>query len=302
MLTRVVATAVLLAAQLVFTTTSAFAGACPPGQTPAPAPGGGVICIVVTEPGLPGDPGDDGRSTPGPSTCHRSNGAPVDCVTKWGFWDDVHQCWIHQVDVPRDNPVWRGHADGSIWMCALLVDSDPVVMFWLPPGAEPGLADPGVLAQQAMGLLPLQTANVHTAPKHPAHTYVGVENWLWVPDSQWTTLTKTVTAGGTSVTVTARPDRVVWDIGPATKTCYVPGRAWHSGMTDAATTTCGYTYEVTSRSASNGAFALSATIQYQVDWVCVGACTSGSGSLGLVDAPAGVGRMQVLQRQTVVVQ
>ena len=224
-------------------------------------------------------------------------------MTEWGIWDNAHQCWIHPVNVLASDPVWDGHTDGSIWMCALIVDGvDPVVIFWVPPGTEPGLPDPGQLALHVMGRLPLRTADVHTAPQNPARTYVGVENWLWVPESQWATLTKTVTAGGTSVTVTARPDRVVWDMGPETKTCYAQGREWQAGMTDDATTTCGYAYTVTSDSAPDGAFALSARIQYEVDWVCTGACTSNAGTLGLIDAPAGAGTLRVLQRQTVVVR
>lgn len=303
MLRRVLAMAAVVCTYLIVTMTSAVAEGCPPGQTPSPAPGGGVICIVVTDPGTPDDPGHDAPSNPGATTCHWADGTPVDCVTEWGVWDSTHQCWIHPVNVPQTDPVWDGHTDGSTWMCALITDGvDPVVMFWVAPGAEPGLPDPGQLAQHAMGRLPLQTAVVHTAPQDPSRTFVGVENWLWVPESQWGPLTKTVTAGGTSVTVTARPDRVLWDMGPETKTCYAPGREWQSGMTDSAMTSCGYTYEATSQSAPDGAFALSATIRYQVDWVCTGACSSGSGSLGLIDAPAGSGTLRVLQRQTVVVQ
>jgi len=194
------------------------ASACPDGSIPLPTDAG--ICIPVTDPGTPDAPDDDGTNTPASQTCHRIDGTPVDCVAPWGVWNSANQCWIHQVNVPLSDPVWEGRTDGSIWMCALIVDGvDPVVMFRVPPGVEPELPDPGQLSQRALGLLELETASVHTAPQDPARTYVGVENWLWVPESQWATLTKTVTAGGTSVTVTARPDRVVWAMGPETKTC-----------------------------------------------------------------------------------
>ena len=221
MLRRLATSAVLACAYLAVTATSAFAEGCPPGQTPSPAPGGGVICIAVNDPGIPDEPGHvEPAATPGSPACSRSDGTLVDCVTEWGIWNDAYQCWTHEVNVPRTDPVWEGHTDGSIWMCALIVDGvDPVVMYWVPPGVEPELPDPGQLSQRALGLLELETASVHTAPQDPARTYVGVENWLWVPESQWATLTKTVTAGGTSVTVTARPDRVVWAMGPETKTC-----------------------------------------------------------------------------------
>ena len=175
-------------------------------------------------------------------------------------------------------------------------------VIWMAPGAAPGPPDPAQMASDAMGVLRLPAARVHTAPQAPAHTYIGVENWLWVPKAQWATLTKSVSAGATRVTVTAAPDRIVWDMGPATKTCYGPGVAWRIGMTDAARTSCGFTYVQTSDSEPRGEFALSARLEYDVDWVCSGACTSNAGTLGLVDAPAGAGRLTVLQRQTVVVQ
>jgi len=70
-------------------------------------------------------------------------------MTGFGVRDSLHQCWIHPVHVPQTDPVWEGHDDGSIWMCGLSTDGvDPWVVFWVPPGA-------------------------------------GVENWLWVPESQW---------------------------------------------------------------------------------------------------------------------
>jgi hypothetical protein len=150
--------------------------------------------------------------------------------------------------------------------------------------------------------MPLAQAEVHTAPAPPAATYVGVENWLWVPDDQWRTLTKSVNAGATTVTVTAAPSQIVWNLGPSSITCYDPGKPWEQGMSDAATTTCVYTYETSSVDQPDGNFAISATIRYQVTWTCAGACPTTGGDLGLVDAPAGTSTLRVLQRQTVVVR
>jgi len=148
----------------------------------------------------------------------------------------------------------------------------------------------------------LAAAQVRTAPQAPAHSYIGVENWMWVPTAQWSTLTKSVTAGATRVTVSATPDRVVWNMGAGTKTCFGPGAEWRRGMTDVARTSCGFTYHSTSDSQSGQAFHITAAIQYDVTWVCTGACTQASGTLGLVAAPAGNGELTVLQRQTVVVR
>ncbi len=167
-------------------------------------------------------------------------------------------------------------------MCALIDDTAPQVLFWVPPDGPAGAPpDPGELAQNALGLLALETAEVHIAPAYPDPAVVGVESWLWVPDAQWQTLTKTVTAGSTSVTVTATPERVVWGLGPDSVTCSEPGRSWVPGLGDEALTSCGYTYQETSEDQTGEAFPVSATIGYEVSWTCGGACSTTSGSLGL---------------------
>lgn len=306
MLRRAAIALVLAAAGIMIVAPPAVASSCPPGQGPTPVPGGGVICIEVTDPGAPGGSGapQPGTSGGGVDGCHReADNAVVDCVTEWGVWVAAHQCYAHEANVPPHHPAWGGNTDGAVWMCALIDDSSPQVLFWVPPGGPAGgPPDPATLAQTALGQLRLETANIQLAPGAPDPAVVGVETWMWLPDQQWRTLTRTVRAGGTSVTVVAEPDRVVWDMGPAEKTCFDAGRAWQPGMGDEAVTTCGYTYDQTSKSQVDGAFDVTAVIQYAVDWTCSGVCTSTSGSLGLVDAPAGVGAMRVVQRQTVVIQ
>jgi len=188
-------------------------------------------------------------------------------------------------------------------MCALIDDTSPQVVFWVPPGGPADAPpDPGQLAQSALGVLALATADVQIAPAYPDPAVVGIENWLWLPPSQWQVLSKTVRAGGTAVTVTATPDRVVWEMGPGETTCFDAGRPWVNGMGDDAVTPCGYTYDETSAHEPDGIFPVTATITYGVDWTCSGVCTTTAGSLGLVDAPAGTGAIRVVQRQTVVVE
>ena len=180
-----------------------------------------------------------------------------------------------------------------------------------PAGVVPPVLSPRVLAAKALGLLQLGTAQVHTAPSYPDREIVGAEVWMWVPGDQWRTLTKSVSAGGTTVTVHARPDYVAWrmgekahagDVVDAVKRCYTPGLVWRRGMTDAATTPCGYTYRTTSQDEPGGLFHPAAAITYSVDWTCTGACPEQSGTLGEVDGPQGRTRLESVQRQTVVTQ
>lgn len=303
MLMKLAMSVVLALSSTVIVAGAAFGRGCPSESPVAPGPGGGVICITASD---PGDPGNTEGGTPMSSGhgCSRADGTAVDCTTIWGTWVSSHQCYAHHVFVPANDPVWAGHSDGAVWMCALVNDGlTPDVLFWVPPGGTAApLQDPAVLAQRALGQLVLETARVQTAPGNPNASVVGVEVWTWIPPRQWRTLNKTVTAGATSVTVRAAPAFVSWDMGPSTHACGGPGRAWTSGLADHAQTDCGYTYTQTSKDQSGGSFRLSAQITYDVDWTCTGACLAGAGTLGQVQGPPGTGALRVLQRQTVVTQ
>lgn len=283
--------------------------ACPAGTKPVSV-GSGVICVVVKDPGQPGHPGHPGEPGDGgqtPAGCFKSDGTQVPCQTADGYWWSGPQCYAAPYDAPPGAPAWQGHSDGSLWQCTSCKSGSSastcnVQIIWTAPGQEPGAPTPEQLASTALGLMPLARADVHTAPESPEVTYIGVENWLWIPDSQWRTLSKSVSAGATTVTVIAAPSQVVWNLGPTSITCYDPGKPWEQGMSDTATTTCGYTYKTSSAGQSDGRFAISATIRYQVTWTCSGACPTTGGDLGLVDAPAGTSTLRVLQRQTVAVR
>jgi hypothetical protein len=282
---------------------------CPAGTNPVSV-GSGVICVVVTDPGGPGNPGDPGDpedSGQAPVGCHKSDGTEVPCQTQDGTWWSGHQCYAAPYDAPAGTPAWQGHSDGSLWQCTSCMSGGVattcnVEIMWTAPGQDPGRPAPEDLASTALGLMPLAEADIHTAPEPPAATYIGVENWLWIPDGQWAILHKSVTAGPTTVIVTAAPSQVVWNLRPTQITCYGPGKPWVVGMTEAASTACGYTYQETSDSEPQGQFQIAATIRYRVTWSCTGTCPTTDGDLGLVDAPAGASTMRVLQRQTVVVQ
>ena len=313
MLRRALGTlAVALALPLIVVVPGALAdedSPCPPGTNPVSV-GSGTICVVVTdpgdpgEPGDPGDPGDDGQV---PVGCYKSDGTEVPCQTGDGYWWSGYQCYAAPYDAPPGTPAWQGHTDGSLWQCTSCMTAGTsstcnVQIIWTAPGEEPGPPTPEELATVALGQLPLAKAKVRTAPEAPAATYIGVENWLWIPENQWATLRKSVTAATTTVTVTAAPAEVTWALGSETTTCHGPGQAWVTGMTDAASTACSYTFKESSFDEPAGSFAITATIRYHVTWACSGTCPSADGDLSLVEAPVGASSMRVLQRQTVVVQ
>jgi hypothetical protein len=282
---------------------------CPPGTVPS-NPGGGWICVPVVDPGEPPDGGGGGGGTnntggggEGPATCHDPAGVKIPCTSELGVWFAEYGCYANAIpDPPPGDIRWGGNdpAEGAIYLCNNPLDGDPL-FFFLPNGQNPVLIDPAVLAQRALDQMKLATPNIHTAPQPPDMTYVGLETWLWMDPGQWNTLDLMVTAGATSVTVTAKPTRATWELTTGSTTCTSPGSAWVDGMSNAAETDCSYTWEQTSDGQAEDAFPISSTITYQVDWTCSGACLTGAGTLGEVDGLPGAAAIRVGERQSVVI-
>lgn len=230
----------------------------------------------------------------------------IPCTIDGAVWSSGNACYAYQVDRDPDDPAWKGHKDGTLWQCLRdylggLTPDSPI--WWVGPGKEPAppVADPAVLAQEALELLRLETAGVNTAPTPPDMTYVNLETWLWIAKAQWQPLSKSVSAGATTVTVTAGPDHVLWDTGDGSSmTCESPGVAWEDWMTSSATTDCQYVY--TTLPPPDSAFPVSATIVYSVDWTCTGVCIRDTGTLGEVDGVTGTQNLRVGERQSVVVE
>src|SRR5699024_7893677 len=120
------------------------------------------------------------------------------------------------------------------------------------------------------------------------------KTWLWMPATQWTSLSKSVTAGSTTVQVTATPQRAVWDMGPGSTTCGSARHVWKVGhMPDGSKTDCSYTYSRVSDFEPGKKFDISATITYHVEWTCSGDCLADQGSLGDVDGLPGTSTIGV---------
>lgn len=132
---------------------------------------------------------------------------------------------------------------------------------------------PAELRDEAFGHLALP---VPAAAMSPANDQVvQFPTWLWV-DDEWAPLTSTVSVPGVAVTVTATPERVVWNVGDgATVVCGGPGRPYDPSLPDdAQATDCSHTYTRT------GDFRVTARTDWHVTWSVEGA--PGGGDLGVV--------------------
>lgn len=282
-------------------------GECPPGQAGQPVPGHGTICVTVSDPGTQGESQAAGSThSTGTAMC-TYQGRQIPCVTPDGVWFAAHQCYAQPLrpQPSAESPAWAGHSpdEGEVWVCVTY--AGPVTggyWFFVANGQTPALVDPADVAANAVGQLPLAVPALHLAPGPPHMTFVGLPTWLWIDSSQWHELSLTVTAGATAVTVRARPRRVTWDLTTASTVCDSPGRAWTTGMSSRLSTDCSYTFDLVSASEPDGRFGVTATLTYEVDWACSGACLSDAGSLGEVDSLPGQSAIRVGERQSVVVK
>ncbi|WP_405576223.1 ATP/GTP-binding protein [Streptomyces sp. NBC_01092] len=149
------------------------------------------------------------------------------------------------------------------------LDGDTITrLVWLaePPAQE--TVDPAVLAQRAvdsMTLLGPDVASPRTAGKYT----VGVPMWMWV-DQGATTYgpnTASASAGGITVTATAKVSKIVWRMGDGVSvTCNGPGTPYQASEDMAQSPTCGHVYSKTSAGAKNGKLPVTATSTWTIDW------------------------------------
>jgi hypothetical protein len=200
---------------------------------------------------------------------------------------------------PESGWVWQCSPDVSQGLAGWAGVPEGEEVFYVPDGETP-VMDPAVIAARAVDRLPLAVPEIGMAPMDPQRTTVGLETWLWVPEEQWDGQSLTVTAAGGSVTVTAAPVRVDWDLTEGSTSCFSPGRVWVRGMSGVGQTDCGYTFSTVSQGAPEGKYSVSATIVYEVSWTCSGVCLSESGDLGEVSSVSSSTAIEVIERQTVV--
>ncbi len=174
----------------------------------------------------------------------------------------------------------------------------------------PVLVNAPAVARRLVDRAPFEVADVRMAPPYDFHTYVNLENWVWIPRGQWHSLSVSENVGPAAVALTATPSKLEVDMGAggAPLVCRDPGRVWRTWMTDSAKTSCDYTYDNVStitrsgRYDPDGRFTAVGRLHYQVSWTCSGACSAPAGELGEYPAPNSAPHLvEVRQRQTVVI-
>ncbi len=242
----------------------------------------GVCTVVVTNPGAPvKNPPKDGGGPKAPAAapaCVNLNGDTVPCRDGESWWSNGWGCYVKPMkrQPPKSDPRWNGHGDGAVYECydpmVARAGGMAVTYRWsaAPPAGPVAPPDPRVLAQTAIAQMRLRAIGIGIVPEPGPNRVgiIGMPTWMWAADPGPATLgpiTRTASAGGFTVTATARAERIVWQMGDgATVTCRGAGTPYADSFGRQSSPDCGYTYT------HQGTYTVRATSYWTVQWSGVG--------------------------------
>ncbi|MFJ8628526.1 hypothetical protein ACIRD3_37585 [Kitasatospora sp. NPDC093550] len=273
MLRRGIAALVAAAVVVLGLAAPASADGCPPDKD---------VCIIVKDPGTPG--GGDGGGTGGGgggggATCTWQT-QTVPCNSPdFGWYNAQDGCYYNLMNPQPDptNWVWMGHqpGDGAVYgrTCPFGYEGDsaPNGPVWLqnPPPGFGGGPTPAQLAREIFAAMSFDVPDIGTAPDRGGKGVIGMPVWLWAKASKtsWGPWVESKSAGGLSVSVTAKVTRIDWSMGDGgTRSCTTPGTPYSPDLGAATSPDCGYRYTTTSAGKPGGKFPVSATTTWTVHW------------------------------------
>jgi hypothetical protein len=164
-----------------------------------------------------------------------------------------------------------------------LVQNCPDQFFGLPAivlYADGGTLTPKDLADQAYRQLSPPALTIGTAPIG-REGLVGLPEWFWIDAGGYETLSKTVSLGGLSATVTAKPGPLVINPGDgqASFTCQGPGTPYDpSEPASSQQSSCTFLYTQPSAGQPGNEFTVSISVTWTASW-------TGTGGVGGTLAP-----------------
>ena len=211
---------------------------------------------------------------------------PVACTSDYGYWSNTHNCYLQPLDPPppADDEAWQGHqpGDGVVYQC-FQPQSGLAIMVWAqnsPPGASTG-PTPREVAQVAIDQMNLAAIDIGIAPEPGPNSVglVGMPVWMWAraPDQHtFGPITASATAGGITITATAKVLHVTWQMGDGTEVvCATAGTPYEPSYGRKHSPDCGHTYEKSSARENDEAYTITATSSWVVTW-------SGAGQTGTI--------------------
>ena len=244
-----------------------------------------VIAIPAPRP----DPGT--RPTGGTSggvtapKCTRYPDIAVPCSDPaLGFWSNSLEvyCRLATPQPSINDAIWAGHLGngGAVYDCTNPFGGGNFSsgQLWLPqaPGST---VSPEEAAQAVVRRMNLRGAEIGIVPEDKPGRIgaVGAPVYMWTKPGPTTFGPQVLTgsAGGVTITATAKVDRIVWNMGDgSTVTCRTPGTIYQDRYGFQMSPDCGYRYTRTSAGKPGNAYPIVATSYWIVNWTGPGA-TSG---------------------------
>jgi hypothetical protein len=273
---------------------------------------GEIVCLAWSNPDPPPSGGGGGAGASG-------GGAQAECI--WGdtvipctrsdaagAWSAAQSCYLSALSPQPgpEHPAWFGnYPDGALYGCynPYIPIGIRYMEFWLadaPPGV---VVDPAVLAEQAVARMQLTAINPQIAPRPlsvdaDSMGLVGLPVWLWTDPTPttWGPNSASASAGGITVTATARVERAEWSMGDGNVvTCTSTGTPYDPSYgVERTSPDCGHRYETTSGGRADQVFTITATSYWVAEW-------SGGGQSGTIEVDFStseqvrIGEMQVLR-------
>lgn len=242
-------------------------GLTAPSAAIATTPGPGGTCNstgcegTINLPGTPGstNPGNPGSTNPGSTNTGTGGGDDGDA-------DASYQALPPFSGTPAECTASGGTYSPTGGGGPSMGGAMPVC---LPGGGTggPPTVTPQQVAQMARGQIAITKPRIKTAPCTDAGCMgaVGVPVWLWV-DGGLPTRSATASAGGLTVTVTARMSSVTWNLGDGTTIRCGAGTPYSRDLGWAESPDCGHKYAKSSSSAAGGKYAITANATWTVNF------------------------------------
>lgn len=236
----------------------AAAGAAHAGDDPDVDAGKCQVVKFCVGVGVDGDSGGTGTQT---GSGNSGSDSKLKCkYTKIDPEPPAGSDFWKGIDPKKNDLYFYGCSDGGL--------NNPDGFVVVPTGQPPQQANPQELAQQAVDSMTLLGPEIASPRAAGAYT-VGVPMWMWVNQSATTfgPNTASATAGGVTVTATAKVSKITWRMGDgASVACNGPGTAYQASEGMAQSPTCGHVYAKTSAGAQNGKYQVTATSTWTIDW------------------------------------
>ncbi|HET6857471.1 MAG TPA: ATP/GTP-binding protein [Streptomyces sp.] len=258
--------------------------------TQRPAALGAALVLAAAGAAYAGEPDVGGRPCQGVKYCvhvgvnGKTDGKNRQTGSRDSGGDSKQECKYTKVKKvpPADHPAWKG-ADpkkNKLYFYACDGASNNLDGFIAVPDGQPPVpqVDPRELAQRAVDSMTLLGPDININPSPDGKGLVGMPVWMAVDRSPttWGPNTASASAGGITVTATAKVSRIVWAMGDGSSvTCTAPGTPYQKVYGLKTSPDCGHVYNQPSTDAQGGRYKVTATSTWVIDWQVDGGGAAG---------------------------